>query len=186
MLKFFKKFLYNKKLKKAFALREPLRKKTMVPFSEMKSCLVIFDASDEQNCHIMFSIIKEMQDLGKVVRAVGYVPWKNNPHWCFPKISYDYINASGVAFSGAPKADFVNDLLDSRFDLLIDFLQKPVPPVCYISSLVYAGLKVARKRSEDEHFMRIFDVIIDNNELSDRAFFEELKRYLYLLKSGQE
>lgn len=179
-------FFFNRKLRKLFALREPMRRKQLIPFSGMKSCIVLFDASDEQNSQNMFGIIKELQDSGKLVRAVGYVPWKNNPHWCFPKISYDYLNAKNISFTGLPKAEFVDDLLEMQFDMMISFLDKPVPSMLYLSSLINAGLKITRNVSDDEFYVQIFDIIIDRTGQSDRAFYEEVRNYIQILNNSRK
>lgn len=176
---------FKRKLQKAFTLREPLRRKMLLPLSEMKSCLVLFDASDEQNSHIMFSIIKELQDDGKNVRAVGHVPFKNNPHWCFPKISYDYVNRKNIGMTGIPKAEFVHDLIDMQFDILMDFMKQPVSEMIYISALTNASLKISRNISYDTFFSQIYDIIIDKSELQERDFFEEIKKYLRALQKGK-
>ena len=148
----------------------------------MKSCLILFDASDEHESQIIFSIIRELQNEGKQVRSVGYVQFKHTPHWCFPKISYDYLNAKNISFSGLPKAEFVNDILDSRFDMMIDFLNKPVPAMCYISALTNASVKISRNRSQNDFFTQVYDFIIENPDLSNRDFYEEMKKYLLLFK----
>ncbi len=186
MAGFIKDYLFYKKIKKAFLLREPMREKKLRSLSEVRSCLVLFDASDERECQIMFSIIKELQDSGKHIRSVGYVQWKHNPHWCFPKISYDYLNTKHIAFTGLPKADFVNDLMAMHFDMLIDFLNRPVPAMCYISALANASVKIARNRSQAEFFEQVFDFIIEQPELSDRDFFEQVKKYLHMLKNDPQ
>jgi hypothetical protein len=177
---------FIRKLKKAFSLREPMRSKKLTPFSGMKTCLVLFDASDEQNSHIMFSIIKEIQDAGKNVRAVGHVPFKNNPHWCFPKISYDYLNKRNISITGIPKGEFVNDLLEMQFDLLLDFLNKPISEMMYISALANAGLKISRNISDEPFYQQIYDILIDHHELADKDYFTELKKYLQVLQKGQQ
>jgi len=183
---FFQNFIYNRKLHREFQLREPIRKKHLTRFSEMKSCLVLFDASDEQNCMIMFSIIKELQDKDKNIRAVGYVPWKNNPHYCFPKLSFDYLNTKGISFAGIPKADFIQDILTLRFDLLLDFTKSVIPGMMYISALTNAGMKIARNRTEDEFFTNVYDFIIDQDGLNERQYFDEIRKYLLQLNNGKE
>ncbi len=182
----FQEYFFNKKLRKFFDLRDSQRRKKLLPYSEMKTCLVLFDASDEQNSQNMFGIIKELQESGKLVRAVGFVPWKHNPHWCFPKISYDYLNTKNISFTGLPKAEFVNDLLEMQFDMMISFLEKPVPSMFYISSLANAGIKISRKVSDDDFFVQVFDIIIDKTGQTDRAFFEEIKNYLQLLNNSRK
>jgi hypothetical protein len=175
-------YLFYKKLKRMFGLREPIRNKHLLAFSQMKSCLILFNASDEKESQIIFSIIRELQNEGKQVRSVGYVQYKNNPHWCFPKISYDYLNAKNISLSGLPKADFVNDIIETKFDMLIDFLNNPIPAMCYISALSNASVKISRNRSQNDFFTNVYDFIIENQDLNNRDFYEEVKRYLLLLK----
>ncbi len=177
---------FRKKVQKTFSLREPLRRKQLLPFSEIKSCLILFDASDEQNSHTMFSIIKELQDDGKNVRAVGHVPFKNNPHWCFPKISYDYVNHKNIGLSGVPKADFVSDLIDIQFDILMDFMKQTLPEMMYIASLTNASLKISRNISADKFFNQIYDIIIDKPDIPEREYFDEIKKYISALQMGQQ
>lgn len=181
-----KHYLYFKKLNQSFSLREPIRRKHLKPYDEIRSCLVLFDASDENESQIMFSIVKELQTEGKQVHAIGYVPFKNVPHYCFPKLSYDYLSGSGVKFTGIPKAAFVADLLNEHFDMMIDFFSVHVPPMCYIAALANAGLKISRSRGEDEFFQKVYDLIIEQSDLSNKAFFAETKKTITMLRPNEK
>jgi hypothetical protein len=178
--------IFFKKLKKLFDVREPKRTKRLLPLSEANSILILFDASEEQNSLIVFSIIKTLQDMKMIVRSVGYVPYKQNPHWCFPKISYDYINKKNTSFAGFPRADFVDDILRDKYDILIDFLSKPVAPMCYLSALTQSDFKIARQRDQHKFFHEVYDLIIENSDMNDRDYFYEIRRVLKMLNNGIE
>jgi len=178
--------IFYKKLKKHFAVQEPRRQKRLLPLSQIKSCLILFDASEEQKSLIIFSIIKTLEDSGINVCSVGYAPFKQSPHWCFEKTAYHYINKKHTSLTGFPKADFIDKILGENYDLLIDFLSEKTAPMCYLSALSKSRLKVARLRNQNDFLYKVYDLIIENPELNDREFFDEIRRVLRMLNNEKE
>jgi hypothetical protein len=181
MLNKIKDFFFVNKVKKVFTLREPIREKDLIAFKDIKKILILFDTTEENECRYIFNIVQELQEDGKNVRAVGYVPWKKNPHYCFPKLSFDYINLSKINFFGIPTSIFAPEITDSRFDLLIDFTNHDIKPMIYFSSLSNSGIKISKKHTNNQYNIFTPDIVIDKENLSNKDFFFEVKKYLQLL-----
>lgn len=175
------KKVFYKKLNKEFLINENKRVKKLKNFNEFKSFLIIFDAAQEEVCQSVFSIIKELKDSGNTVHSIGYLPYKAIPHYCFPKLSYDYVYQKNTGFFKIPNAIFVKDVLSSNYDVLIDFTKDIIEPMFYISALSRASLKISRTHLENELSNKVFDITIAGDELSNKEFYAEVRKYLNLL-----
>ncbi len=176
--------LFNKKFIAQFEQLETVRYKQLRSLSDIRSCLILFDASEERTSQIIFGIIKEMQDSGIQVHSIGYVPYKENPYWCFPKISYDYINQKNTSFSGIPQAEFAEDVIRKPFDILIDFMNRQIQPMTYIAALSASALKITRSRKDLDTLHKVYDLIIENDHLDNRDFYEEVKKTIRMFNEG--
>jgi len=181
MFKSIIKKVFYKRLKKEFLIAEKKRVNKLVSFNDLKSFLIIFDAEQEEVCQAVFSIIKELKDKGNNVHSVGYLPYKVIPHYCFPKLTYDYVYSKNTNLLKIPTGLFVKDVIDLHFDVLIDFTKESIEPVFYITALSKASLKISRTKNENEFTDKVYDITIAGDELSNKEFFFEVKKYLNAL-----
>jgi len=175
-----RKKIFYKNLKKEFANLEPKRKRNLKSFENIKSFLIVFDASNEEIAQQVFSIINELKENGSLVHTIGFVPFKNIPHYCFPKLSYDYIYNKNTNFFLTPNAPFVKDVTNSEFDVLIDFSGQIIEPLLYISALSKSALKITRNKTSTIA-KEIYDLTINDENISIKEFFFQVKKYLKAL-----
>ncbi len=150
-------------------------------FSTAKNIGVIYELKDEVAHSIVSSFVKELQDNQKYVRAVGYIPGDLVPHYCIPKLSYDFYTRKNQSFYGKPNLPFVNDFLKEDFDLLIDLSMSEIPSVDYLCILAKASFKVGKRK----HDIDCHDVMLQiNDETSLDEFIQLIKHYINLLKTS--
>ncbi len=145
-----------------------------------KNIGVIYELKDEASHNTVSNFVKSLQDNQKSVRAVGYIPGEVVPHYCIPKLSYDFYTRKNQNFYGKPNLPFVNDFLREDFDLLIDLSMNEIPSIYYLNCLAKASFKVGKRK---EH-LECYDLMLqlsDNNTLDE--FIELLKHYINLLKT---
>jgi len=174
MFKQIANYLYNKQIKKKQVVVDNIRQKELKPFKNVKSFLLLFDASTEENYQLIHSIVNDLKDANKIVRTIGYVPWKHAPHYCLTKLSWDFITSKNIHFTGIPKVQFVEEVILENFDVLIDFTTEEIKPLQYIASLSMAKLKVTSVQSNN----KIFDFVIADKTFTYKKFFNEFKLYL--------
>ena len=150
-------------------------------FSTAKNIGVIYELKDEAAHTTVSNFIKELQDNQKYVRAVGYIPGEVVPHYCIPKLSYDFYTRKNQNFYGKPNLPFVNDFLKEEFDLLIDLSMSEIPSVYYLSCLTKASFKVGKKKQTFDCYDLMMQI---NEDTTLDEFIELLKHYINLLKTS--
>ena len=153
----------------------------VIDFASAKNIGVIYELTDEAAHHTVSSFVKELQDNQKVVRAVGYIPGEVVPHYCIPKLSYDFYTRKNQNFYGKPSLPFVNDFLNEEFDLLIDLSLSEITSIYYLSTLAKATFKVGRRKQSFDCYDLMLQ-INDNTPLDE--FIELIKHYINLLKTN--
>lgn len=182
MLQKIKNFLYNRELKKLYYANEAERRKKMISFNRAKNILILFDATEEHESTIIFDIVDSIKKQGKIVRVVGYVNYNEPPHYCFPKISHDYLTLKTKKFNEIPKSNFVADVIKEFYDIMIDFTYNYNKQLFYIAALANATLKISRKKDDIEFPEDIYDIKIISKSSNQYEFFEECVEYLEALQ----
>ncbi|MEI8201964.1 MAG: hypothetical protein WCH34_03070 [Bacteroidota bacterium] len=149
-------------------------------FHSAKNIGVIYELKDEIAHNTVSAFVKQLQDNQKNIRAVGYIPGDLVPHYCIPKLSYDFYTRKNQTFIGKPNLPFVNDFLKEEFDLLIDLSMNEIPSLNYLCNLANASFKVGKQ----QHDIECLDVMIQINEHTTLdEFIELIKHYINLLKT---
>ncbi len=173
-----KGFLLNKELTKKLARLE--RQRAFYNLESAKTIGVVFDASTENDYNKVASFVRHIQTFQKTVKALGYVKYKDLPHFIHQRVTYDFILSKDLAFNGRPQNAFVKDFLKTEFDLLIDFNLDLLPPLKYITALSIAKCKVGLMSNEMKTH---YDLMIQGVEPSDLSRF--IKEVLSLLEDLQ-
>lgn len=140
---------------------------------------LVFDATDEADYHRVESFARHLQTKDKKVKAIGFVGYKETPHYIMPKLSYDYVTLKDLGFSYNIKNPLVREFMDFEFDILIDFNLKRNPILRYISGLSKAKFKIGRYHEEDKE---IFDFMLQDISAEHLAqYAKEVFYYLELL-----
>lgn len=155
------------------------RNRLITSLSDVKTVGLLFDASIEEDHVVITEFVKYFQESQKVVKALGYVNFNRVPHYCYPKLSYDYFTNKDMNWYLKPVGTKINDFVEEEFDLMIDLCLKGCFSVRYIAALSKAKFKVGRfgeKNKENYDFM--LDVAPD---ISLKDFIQELTHYLTII-----
>lgn len=182
IIELIKKYFFDLKLKKKFLLAEHYRHKNLLPPQKINTILIIFDATDESKCKEIFDIVADLQNQKKEVRALGYVPYKEMPHYCLPKLSYDYLSKKHINFFDIPTASFINDIIKMNFNLLINFMLHNIRPIEYVAALSKAQIKIGNPHLQLKEY-EIYDIVIMRKNDDNNEFYKNIFHYLPLLKT---
>ena len=102
------------------------------------------------------------------------------PHYCIPKLSYDYYSSKDINWFEKPSNKFIDDFINKEFDILIDFNLNNNLSSTYIVGVSKAKFKLG---VFDENKTDIYDFMIkleDSTNLNE--FIKQLIHYLTILK----
>lgn len=152
------------------------RSTKQVNLESATSIAIIYYLPDEETYKKAEVIIAQIAAMNLKTRVVCYSPLKFDPHYFIPKITQDIINSKNLNFRFHPDKPFVNEFINTEFDLLIDLSLTENLPLLYLSTMSKAGLKVGRF---DESYQDIFDLMIQlkEDETID-SFAKQIFHYL--------
>lgn len=151
-------------------------------FEKANTIGILYDASEESEHHKVSSFVRHLQAMGKTVKAVGYVPFKIIPHYCHPKLAFNFITLNDINWYGKPHGKYVDDFLESSFDMLIDLSIKPNESVLYIASLTNARFKIGLYSETNKN---VFDFMLTYEESTDLSgFIKQLMHYIEMIKTN--
>lgn len=155
------------------------RNRLMINLSDAKTVGILFEFSNEDDYKVVTDFIKQLQDEGKRVRSIAFFQGKKTPHYFVQKLMSDLITPKQTNWYGKPTADFTEDYIQEKFDILIDLSLRNNFPLQYISGLSNANLKVGLFGETNSHY---YDVMLDpipDTQISE--FINQIKHYLSLL-----
>ena len=171
---FFLKRDYKKRLGKQ------LRHKQFYNLSTAKSFGIIFDASKESNYIRVSSFVRHLQAQNKAVKAIGYVSYKELPHYIMPAISYDFILRKELNIILKPTSVHVSDFIKKEVDVLVDFNMENNPILHYVSGLSMAKFKIGLFNEMNKE---VFDFMLQGIEKDNMAgYAKEVLHYLEILQ----
>lgn len=118
---------------------------------------IVFDASSENSYNRVSGFVRHLQTFHKTIKAIGYVNYKDLPHYVMQRITYDFITTKDLSFNLKPNNAFVKDFINQEFDLLIDFNIDKNPTLIYITALSKAKFKIG---AYDELMSEYLDFMI--------------------------
>ena len=159
------------------------RSRRIVNIDDAKTIAILYDASDESTYGLVNDFVKYFQENQKIVKALGYVNYNILPHYCFPKLSYDYIIKRDLNWYFRPKNIKVGSFVNEEFDILIDLCMHDCFPLKYISGISLAKFKVGRF---DEKNSVIYDFMLNvNQSVTLDQYMKEAIHYLSIINKNQ-
>lgn len=137
-----KSFAANLVLKKE--LKKFHRRKQPQSFDRIKTVGIIYLVPKEADFSLIGDFVKFFQTHNKLVKALGYTNTELTPHYCFPKLTYDYFTKKELNWYGKPNSKFVRDFLKNDYDLMIDLTTQPLFALQYLGYLSPARFKVGQ------------------------------------------
>lgn len=155
------------------------RSKQIVNMKDVKTIGIIYDGSEEASYTIVSNFVHAFQKDQKVVRTLGFVNYRRLPHYCFPKLSYDYFTLRDLNWYYKPVNIKVNEFVREEFDVVIDLCMHECFPIRYVAGLSRARLKVGRF---GEKYSGIYDFMLNvESNISLEVFIEEITHYLNII-----
>ena len=161
-----------------------MRQRAVYNLETAKTIGLLYDATDEKEYHTICEFVKSLQNDNKTVKALGYLNYNIIPHYCIPKLSFDYFIMKDISLFYIPNNTFIEDFLKNDFDLLIDLTTKDFFPIQYIAGMSKAKFKVGRDGVNHSNY---FDFMLNVNEsISLNEYISQICKYLTLLNKTNE
>jgi hypothetical protein len=164
-------YLITSELKKE--LLRSSREKKFISFDRSRSIGILYKVGEEKDQIEFSAFVSKLQNEKKEVKALGIIKYKDIPHYCYPKLSYDYVTTRNLNWIKKPTGEKVTDFINKEFDILINFDTTNNLSLEYIAGLSHAKCKVG---IFDERHKAIYDLMI--NTEADCPFQELAEHYL--------
>jgi hypothetical protein len=173
-----KKYVYKRRLSGDKA--KVYRNLALRSWDEIKTIGFLYTVQDETEYIKFTSLVANLQSQKKEVRALGLLKSRDIPHYCYPRLAFDYFSKRDVSWYGKPGGNKVDDFLKVEFDLLVNLELCDIPYFNYIVTLSNAHLKAGMY---SEKCSNIYDIMIHDKEVKDYiALFEHIKDYINVLR----
>lgn len=152
------------------------RNKQSLQFTSAKNIALVFDAGIEDELDLIKDFIKDIRDLKKSVKSVGFFNLKQVPPLQYSKLEYDFISQKELNWWGMPSDDFIKTFINEEFDILIDLTIKDYFPLKYIAATSKAKFKIC---AYNENKIKDFDLLLDiSKDSSIKNLLKQVKHYL--------
>ncbi len=144
-----------------------------------KTVGLLYSVKDEITYNKITKLVKSFQDRNKIVKSLGFINEKSIPHYCHPKLSYDYFTLKELNWFNKPNNSFIRDFVNIDFDLLIDLSIKDNIYLQYISGISKAKFKVGKFGDKNSNYYDLMINITENTSLD--KFIEQLQHYISII-----
>jgi len=160
------------------------RKRQLFNLDNADEIGILFDASEKSGYDLVYRYIKDLQDKNKKVKALGFVNDIKIPHYCHPRLSFDYLTLNDLNWYYKPNNKFVTDFLKIDFDMCINFDKSDNMHLKYVAGLSKAKFKVGVYKESNEKYYDLMIKVKDSARLKD--YINEVDHYISLLKSPEK
>lgn len=156
------------------------RKRSLLNINDTRSIGIHYDANDEEIYSKVDNLYKYFTSMNIKVNTLGYVKYKQIPHYCIPKLTFNYYKKNEINWYYKPQNNFVKEFTESEFDLLIDLDFSANYSGKYIVATSKAKTKVG---VYNDDFQNFYDLMfsINEKELSIGEFIKQLIHYLSII-----
>jgi len=163
-------FFLKKDLQKSNRIRKPMS------FSNVKTIGLLYIVPEEHIFPVITEFVKFLQDNNKIVKALGFTNTDYIPHYCFPKLTYDYFTKKNINWYGKPTHKFVDDFVNTDFDLMIDLHTSGNFTIQYIGYLCQSKFKVGKMSPPN---LNNYDLMMNvAEEIELKEYIEQIKHYI--------
>jgi len=161
------------------------RKPSYINFYSIKSIGIVWDASKTEDFIKLSGFYQRMAEKNIEVKIFGYFPGNELPNQ-YTAIRYLYcLKRQEVDFFYKPTTQDAAAFSGRSFDVLIDINFNKLLPLCYISSLSQAALKVGL--ADADPGSSPFDLMISlKNPVTVDRYLEQVLCYLEMINSQTE
>ena len=134
------------------------RDKKFTSFEKSRSIGILYIVGEEKDQIEFSNFVNELKTEIKEIKALGIIKYKDIPHYCYPKLSYDYVTTRNINWIKKPTGEKVHDFIHKEFDILINFDTTLNPSLNYIAAASHAKCKVGLFHENNK---AIYDLMID-------------------------
>ena len=168
-----KEFFWNLNYNQEISKLE--RDKKFISLSNALSIGILYNVGEEEEYKRFTSFVASLQNEKKEIKALGLVKYNLVPHYCYPRLSFDYLIKKNVNWYGKPSGEFVKDFISKDFDILINLDLDQNPVFNYISGLSHAKFKIGKYSKLNEKYLDFMLEVENNINVDD--FIKKLMEY---------
>ncbi len=178
LLNTIRQMVWNTQFRREMSLSK--RRRKYVSLMDADTIGILYDASEEKNYAVVYNFVRYLIEQQKKVKALGFVNSTLIPHYCHPRLSFDYFTLKDMNWYRKPVGHFVRDFISNEFDMIINLDVNDTPSLKYITGLSIAHFKVGRFHEKNKD---CFDLMIDLKDPTDiEVLLKEINHYLSILQ----
>ncbi|MBN2743320.1 hypothetical protein LX69_02644 [Breznakibacter xylanolyticus] len=165
MRTFIGNYLLNRKLK------QHQREQQFQGLQQSVTVGIVFDASASSDNVIVKNLVKELRQMGKEIKVLGYVNHRKKDAQYISDHQNIYISKQDFNWINQPKEAMIDEFIYKKFDILLVLTHQNWFPIHYVSALSQAHFKVGQSLLPQ----KFYDLII---ELPENTSLEEQARQM--------
>lgn len=128
--------------------KKSVREKKLSSWDSIRSIGILYVVPEEMPYVRFTNYISQLQADKKEVRTLGLLKTKTIPHYCYPRLAFDYFTPKDVNWFGKPGGSKVDDFIGIPFDVLVNLDLSGKASITYIAGVSKAQLKCGFYREE--------------------------------------
>ncbi len=169
----------KKELKRSSAVRQA----TICNLNDANSVAILYKVKEEEDYKKIMKFVKYLKgEFGiRTVKVLGYFDDKDEPFFLQSKLEFDFFTRKELSWNGIPTSTTVDNFVQEKYDVLIDFMDYVNIPLRYVLLKSQAKLKVGRFSDDNEPF---YDVMInDAKEFDFEEYANQVVHYLTMFNA---
>ena len=155
------------------------RKKKVVGFDSARKIGILYDCSQEKHYREVVRLVKDLEQQGKTVHALGFVRQKKMPDYTLAQLNLSFCHRSDFSWRLRLKSPQLQNFIRSGFDLLIDLSPEDLILMKFVMGLSDATYKAGPYHQE---YVEVYDLMIsEKNEASLKELIEHKLHYLKII-----
>ena len=146
------------------------RQQKVSNLDDAKSVGILYDATNIETFNAVKDFVKQLKDLKKQVKTLGYVDSLEVKDFQQARLDFDFFLKSGLNWYYMPGHHIVENFCNEPFDILIDLTLHPLIPQLFVLTWSKARCKVGR---QDNNFSYLLDIMIDIEKKPDLKFLQQ-------------
>ncbi len=143
------------------------RTKTIISIEQSKTIGILYNVGDEKDYIAATTLFAGLQQLKKEVRTLGFIPYKDPPHYCYPRLLYDYITKKNINWYKKPSGEKIKDFINKDFDILLNLDTVHNSSLTYVYALSHAKFKLGIETDINKEFSDLIIATKDTVSMSE-------------------
>ncbi len=149
------------------------RQATFVNLNEAKSICIVFNQNIKEDLGIIQKYVDYLQEWKKSVMLISF---SNDENLAKNDLRQIVISPKQLRWNGLPQTENMTQLLQTKFDLLIDLNFDNIICLSYLVLKIEAKLKISNDRDIEIPYHDLY--LLTKNEDGVKIFFREMDKYL--------